>query len=73
MKTKHLYSVPLFVWAGLVCLVAALVGFRLGTHKVIELLGHFWGTGWPENKALTGQLWLGTLLLGVVTFILLPW
>jgi hypothetical protein len=70
ISAARLYSVPLLVWAGLVSLIAGFIGLRLGTLKVIELLGHFWGTGWPENKVLTGQLWLGTVLLGAVTFIL---
>lgn len=66
----RLYSVPLLLWAGVVSIIAGFIGLRLGTLKVIELLSHFWGTGWPQNKALTGQLWLGTVLLGAATFIL---
>ena len=69
----RLYSVPMIIWAGAVCAVAGVIGLRVGTPGVIELLGHLWGTGWPENKTVTGRLWLGVMLLGGVTFLVALW
>lgn len=64
-----IYSYPLFIWVGFVCLGSMIYGAVKGTTRVLMTLSDLWGTS--EDDETTDNMW-GILILGwIVTAALL--
>ena len=51
-----------------IVIISAIAGFILGIDKSTTLLGHFWYTERPRNNKISFGLWVGVILVALISY-----
>jgi len=69
VQTRAAFWWGLPIWCAIAFVVGLVVGGALGTSRLGELLGHFWGTARPSRPAITMGLWLTLGIIVAVSYV----